>query len=106
MKNFELSDLLKQAAAQDARYLEFLRVPSLSLGIYILAAGSTDEQSPHKQDEVYYVLRGKAKLQVESEVRPVQSGSIAFVAAHDKHKFIEIEEDLSLLVFFAPAEED
>ncbi len=106
MKNFDLAILLKQAAAQDARYLEFLRVPSMSVGIYTLAAGSTDEQSPHKQDEVYYVLSGKAKLQVESEVQPLQSGSIAFVAAHDKHKFIEIEEDLSLLVLFAPAESD
>jgi len=78
----------------------------MSLGIYTLAAGSTDGQRPHKQDEVYYVLSGKAKLQVESKTHPVQPGSIAFVAAHDKHKFIEIEEDLSLLVFFAPAESD
>jgi quercetin dioxygenase-like cupin family protein len=106
MKNFELSALLKQAAAQDARYLEFLRAPSMSLGIYTLAAGSVDMQSPHTQDEVYYVLAGKAKLQVENEVQAVQSGSIVFVAAHDKHKFIEIEEDLTILVFFAPAEED
>lgn len=104
--NFELSDLLKQAAAKDTRYLEFLSVPSMSLGIYTLPAGSTDMQNPHKQDEVYYVLSGKARLQVEGEVQPVQTGSIAFVAAHDKHKFIEIEEDLSLLVFFAPAESD
>ncbi len=78
----------------------------MSLGIYSLAAGSVDLQSSHKQDEVYYVLAGKAKLQVKNEARPVQTGSIAFVAAHDKHKFIEIEEDLTLLVFFAPAEED
>lgn len=104
MKNFELSDLLQQAKHQ--RYFEFLRVPSLSLGIYTLTAGSTDMQNPHKQDEVYYILSGRAKLQVESEVQLVQAGSIAFVAAHDKHKFIEIEEDLSLLVFFAPTESD
>lgn len=102
MKNFELGDLLQQAKGE--RYLEFLRLPSMSLGIYTLAAGSTDMQNPHKQDEVYYVLSGKAKLQVEGEVQSVQAGSIAFVAAHEKHKFVEIEEDLSLLVFFAPAE--
>lgn len=104
METFDLNKLLQQAAEHDGRYLEFLRRPSMSLGIYTLPAGATDGQSPHKQDEVYYVVSGKGKLRVEDEVQPAEPGGILFVAAHAKHKFIEIEEQLTLLVFFAPAE--
>lgn len=104
MRSFDLAALLAQAAASDQRYLEFLRVPSLSLGLYTLPAGGEDLQSPHKQDEVYYVIRGKAVLRVEGEQQPALPGGLLFVPAHAEHKFIEIEEELSLLVFFAPAE--
>jgi len=106
MQAFEVNDLIHQASEQNKRSLEFLRVPSMSLGIYRLAAGEPDPQSPHKQDEVYYVLSGKAKLQEESRLQPVQSGSILFVAAGAVHKFVDIEADLDLLVFFAPAKQN
>jgi quercetin dioxygenase-like cupin family protein len=104
METFSLNQLLQTAAAHDRRYLEFLRKPSMSLGIYTLPAGASDGQSPHMQDEVYYVVRGKGNLRVESETQPAEPGAILFVAAGAKHKFIEIEEELTLLVFFAPAE--
>ena len=106
MQAFEVNDLIHQASEQNKRSLEFLRVPPMSLGIYRLAAGEPDPQSPHKQDEVYYVLSGKAKLQEESRLQPVQTGSILFVAAGAVHKFVDIEADLDLLVFFAPAKQN
>lgn len=104
MRSFDLAALLAQAASSDQRYLEFLRAPSMSLGIYTLPAGSEDLQSPHNQDEVYYVIAGKAVLSVEDEQQLAVPGALLFVPAHAEHKFIEIEEELSLLVFFAPAE--
>ena len=42
-------------------YLEFLNVSALNCGVYFLAAGSTDMQSPHDDDEVYLVLSGRAR---------------------------------------------
>jgi mannose-6-phosphate isomerase-like protein (cupin superfamily) len=104
MLAFELSELLDQAAAEDQSYLEFLRVPDLSVGLYQLAAGTADPQNPHLEDEVYYVVAGRATIQVGKEMRPVQAGSIVYVAAEVPHKFLDIEEDLVILVFFAPAE--
>lgn len=104
MRSFNLQDLLVDAAGSDQRYFEFLRVPSLSMGLYTLAAGSEDLQNPHNQDEVYYVIRGKAILRVDTQEQPARPGSLLFVPAHAPHKFIHIEEDLQLLVFFAPAE--
>lgn len=104
MQAFELRDLMEQAAAGSQRYLEFLRVPDLSVGVYRLAAGEADPQNPHLEDEVYYVVAGLATIQVGKEMRPVQAGSIVYVAAEVPHKFLDIEEDLQILVFFAPAE--
>jgi mannose-6-phosphate isomerase-like protein (cupin superfamily) len=104
MQAYEIQDLLNQHSAAGKLYLEFLRVPSMSMGLYLLKAGAEDPQKPHNEDEIYYVLSGRGKIHVAGEDRDVQSGSIVFVKAHDVHRFHSITEDLQLLVFFAPAE--
>jgi mannose-6-phosphate isomerase-like protein (cupin superfamily) len=100
-KVFELDDLLKKKREISPPYHEFLRVPSLSCGIYTLAAGSKDLQSPHDEDEVYYVISGKARLRVGDDEHTARPGSILYVKATSEHSFFEIEEDITLLVFFA-----
>jgi mannose-6-phosphate isomerase-like protein (cupin superfamily) len=93
----------QMAAAQNERFGEFFRIPAMSFEIYKLPAGGIDPQNPHQEDEAYYVVSGKAKIQVEGQIQSVAAGSLIFVAASARHKFIDIEEDLALLVFFAPA---
>ena len=104
MQVFELTQLISQREASSKLYLEFLKVPDLSMGLYILPAGGTDPQSPHTEDEVYYVVSGKAKILVAEEERDVQAGSIVYVEKNVAHRFYSIEEELAVLVFFAPAE--
>jgi mannose-6-phosphate isomerase-like protein (cupin superfamily) len=104
MRNFKIGDVLEQSMAFDQSYFEFLRVPTMSLGIYRLPAGSQDMQEPHKQDEVYYIQQGRAEIEVEGDSLLVGPGNIIFVPAFAKHRFKEISEDLEVLVFFAPAE--
>jgi mannose-6-phosphate isomerase-like protein (cupin superfamily) len=104
MEAFQIGPLIEQQSQAGKAYLEFLRVPSLSMGVYRLPADGVDPQSPHTEDEVYYVVSGKAQLQVGAEDRSVGAGSIVFVAAHVPHRFHSIAEDLTVLVFFAPAE--
>ncbi len=104
MQAFETSQLVEEQARTQARYLEFLRVPDLSMGLYVLKAGAADTQSPHDEDEIYVVASGRAKVRVGEEDRVVQPGSIVYVAKHVPHKFHDISEELRLLVFFAPAE--
>ncbi len=100
-KTFGIAQLIEKQKNSGTPYLEFLRVPSLSSGIYTLRAGSKDLQSPHDEDEVYFVLDGKARVRVGDEERDVGRGSILYVSATSDHSFIEIEEDTTLLVFFA-----
>ena len=85
-------------------YREFLRVPAMSAGLYVLAAGSTDPQRPHHEDEMYYVVRGRGRFKAGGEDREVSAGSVIYVAAEVEHRFYDIEEEIVVLVFFAPAE--
>jgi quercetin dioxygenase-like cupin family protein len=104
MHAYELSQLLTQQQQSGRLYLEFLRVPSLSMGLYVLPAGAKDPQQPHSEDEVYYIAAGQGNIRVGEEDRAVQAGSVVFVAAGVQHYFHNITADLHLLVFFAPAE--
>jgi mannose-6-phosphate isomerase-like protein (cupin superfamily) len=100
----EYEDVEAERAAGGRLYHEFLRVPDLSAGIYVLEAGATDPQSPHTEDELYYVIAGRALVTVGVETRPVVPGSLVFVAAGDPHRFHDIDVRLELLVAFGPAE--
>ena len=104
MQAFELAKLISQRESTNKLYFEFLKVTDLSLGLYILPAGGTDPQSPHTEDEVYFIVMGKAKIKVADEDRAVQAGSIVYVAKNVEHRFHSIEDELTVLVFFAPAE--
>ncbi len=104
MQAYELTQLITQRADANTPYLEFLKVPDLSMGLYVLPTGGTDPQSPHTEDEVYYVVSGKALIKVGDKDRAVQAGSIVYVAKNVEHRFHSIEEELTVIVFFAPAE--
>jgi quercetin dioxygenase-like cupin family protein len=101
---YHISELERQRTQTGKRYLEFLRVPAMSAGVYTLPAGGGDPQSPHQEDELYYVVRGKARMKAGAQDEVVKQGSVIFVAAGVQHRFYEISEELVLLVFFAPAE--
>lgn len=97
-------DLLNQQRQSGKRYLEFLNSGALSMGLYVLPAGSTDTQQPHTEDEVYYVTEGRGRFVQSGEDSPVGPGDIIYVPANVDHRFHSIIEDLKVLVFFAPAE--
>lgn len=100
---FAIEKVLAQLTS-DHRYKELFRVPAMSAGVYVLPADASDGQSPHKEDEIYYAVRGRAKIRIGDNEHSVQPGSVIFVEAHAEHRFFDIEEELVLLVVFAPAE--
>ncbi len=100
---FDLDDVRDRLSGQAVEYLEFLNVPALNCGIYFLSAGSTDMQAPHDDDEVYFVLSGRARMRLGDEERAVGPGSLLYVSATTEHSFFQIEEDMTLLVIFASA---
>jgi mannose-6-phosphate isomerase-like protein (cupin superfamily) len=101
---YEVDAIDQQRGQSRKLYREFLRVPAMSAGLYVLPAASTDPQQPHHQDEMYYVVRGQARFKAGEEDRAVSAGSLIYVPAEVEHRFYEILEELAVLVFFAPAE--
>ncbi|OGS48856.1 MAG: cupin [Euryarchaeota archaeon RBG_16_68_13] len=104
MEASELAKLVSEAKARGKLYHEFLRVADLSAGVYVLPAGGRDPQSPHTEDEIYFVARGRATIRVGDEELRVGPGSVVFVKANVEHAFHDIEEELRVFVLFAPAE--
>lgn len=76
----------------------------MSAGLYVLAKGANDLQRPHHEDEMYYVVKGRARFKAGVEDQQVSAGSVLYVAAEVEHRFYDVEEELQVLVFFAPAE--
>jgi len=103
---FDIDELFRQRSDKGKQYLEFLRVPAMSAGVYVLPKGGTDPQRPHREEEMYYVVRGRARMQIGSENADVHAGSAIFVEAEAEHRFYDIQEELEILVFFAPAEQE
>lgn len=85
-------------------WVEHLRVRDLSVGTYSIPSGGFDTQEPHTEDEVYVVVRGRGKLETPTETAEVVPGTIIYVPAGESHRFVDIVEDLVVLVLFAPAE--
>lgn len=98
---FHIDDVRAERTGHGRPWQEFLRVPDLFSGLYEIPAGGEDAQRPHDADEVYYVVAGRATLTVGTERIPVRPGAIVYVAKNEDHRFIDITEDLSVLVFFA-----
>ncbi|HOY12292.1 MAG TPA: cupin domain-containing protein [Saprospiraceae bacterium] len=103
-QHVNLSEIIQEIGQVPRKYHEFIRTKDLSTGIYKIAVGQTDIQTPHAEDEVYYIIQGKSKFIHGSAVLEVKSGDFLFVAATVEHRFIDVEEDMIVLVFFGPAE--
>ncbi|HEY4613340.1 MAG TPA: cupin domain-containing protein [Bacteroidota bacterium] len=100
---FGLDDVNVKRTEMKRPYREFLRTPTLFAGLYVLPAGGEDRQQPHKKDEVYHIVSGKAVLKVGEDNCPVKAGSVVYVRAEIPHNFHTIEQELTVLVFFSTA---
>jgi mannose-6-phosphate isomerase-like protein (cupin superfamily) len=98
---YSLGKALAEREKSARAVYNIMRVPSMRLLIYALAAGEEDKQTPHEEDEIYYVVKGKATLRVEDQEFPVEPGALLYVPAHAVHKFHSITEAIDTLVFFS-----
>lgn len=97
---FDLKTLTAKVTGSEPRFHEFLRVPTLACAVYRLPAGARDMQAPHLEDEVYFVVSGRARLRIDGQEREVTAGNILYVRATSEHSFFAIEEDLTLIAIF------
>jgi mannose-6-phosphate isomerase-like protein (cupin superfamily) len=84
-------------------FTQQLTVPDMSVGTYCIPASGVDDQTPHTEDEIYVVTMGRARLVTPTGSMPVARGDVVFVPAGEPHQFVDVIEDLALIVVFAPA---
>ena len=101
-QSFSLNAVEKAQSSSAAAYREFLRRPGFSMGMYLLPAGGQDAQHPHSADEVYIIQHGQAQLEVEGEIIDAGPGDVISVDRGRDHHFLNITEDLAVLVVFSP----
>ncbi len=97
---FQLGEAMREMARDKVGLKELLHTKSLSCVLYHFPAHSTDMQTAHEEDELYYVIKGKARLRVGEEQHVVQEGTLMYVHAACDHAFFDIEEDLTTLAFY------
>ncbi len=102
--SWSIEELREHHAARGRPYDEVLRVAALSVGVYRLSAGESDQQAPHREDEVYVVLTGRGSIEMGEDRVQVAAGSVVYVPRGMRHRFVDITEDLDVLVVFAPPE--
>ena len=100
-ETFELNELSNKRANTDRPWLQFIDKPSMRMGLYELPASGTDNQTPHLLDEVYYVVEGSGTLEAADDKYAATPGSLIYVKAHVPHRFVDIKEDLKVLVIFS-----
>lgn len=100
-RSFDLDELLQQRAARGVVWLPFLDEPAMRAGIYHVPAGGDDRQSPHDDDEVYWVSSGAARMTIDDQEFEVAEGDVIYVGAGVTHRFHDVSSDLDLVVVFS-----
>ena len=96
---FDVLHVAQRLSAGNGGYEIVHESPGLEIGVYVLVAPEPDRQQPHEDDEVYVVLEGSGRLEVEGEQTDLRDGDAVFVPAGADHRFTGYEH-LSVLVVF------
>ena len=80
------------------RFVRALAHASMSVELY--APIGTDPQSPHSQDELYFVISGSGEFVNGDERMNFSQGSAFFVPAGQAHRFENFSTDFATWVVF------
>jgi mannose-6-phosphate isomerase-like protein (cupin superfamily) len=71
-----------------------------TLQVKMYAPRGKDEQTPHKQDEVYVIARGSGRFAIAREEVSFGPGDFLFAPAGVPHRFLNFTNDFATWVFF------
>ncbi len=81
------------------------RLSSLVLGtpdieVRYYAPKGADNQTPHDQDELYFVISGSGTFERGAEKVAFAAGDVLFAAAHEPHRFSNFSDNFATWVLF------
>jgi mannose-6-phosphate isomerase-like protein (cupin superfamily) len=71
-----------------------------SMTIEYFAPQEVDTQTPHKQDEIYAIIKGHSSFYRDNERISCKKGDIIFVPAGMEHHFENFSDDFATWVIF------
>ena len=74
-----------------------------TMSVEVFAPRGVDLQTPHTQDELYFVQRGTGEIVINGQRFDAAAGDAFFVAAHVEHRFENFSADfVTWVVFYGP----
>ena len=98
--DFDLSTYLEKIKTGSSYFHTFINRDSLAAGVLVLQSGEEDMQTPHENDEVYYIISGNGFLKIKDKDYKVSKDKLFFVAKNVEHCFHGNTKELKVLYFF------
>jgi mannose-6-phosphate isomerase-like protein (cupin superfamily) len=98
MAKIALHDALRTLSNANEKSTRFLERQEFDVGLY--RPGASDDQTPHKRDEIYVITSGTGTFVCGSECYTFQPGDAFFVEAGVEHRFENFTEEFSSWVIF------
>ena len=71
-----------------------------SMSVEAFAPNELDRQSPHQQDELYFIQHGSGTLTIDGTAHACTAGDAFFVATGQPHRFSNFTRDFATWVVF------
>ena len=71
-----------------------------NITLILYAPHAEDKQTPHDQDEYYFVASGSGQIDIEGELTALVTGDAIFVPAHAQHHFLGCTGDFTCWALF------
>mgnify|MGYP000724635382 FL=1 len=98
MSHVSTADLIERLEQEDTNYVEVLTEDSLS--VELAQYPNPEPKTPHKTDELYFVISGSGMVQVGNERYAVDEGDVVYVKQGVEHDFFDIDDEITALVIF------
>jgi mannose-6-phosphate isomerase-like protein (cupin superfamily) len=98
MSHVSTADLIERLEQEDTDYVEVLTEDSLS--VELAQYPNPEPKTPHKTDELYFIISGSGTVQVGDERYAVDEGDVVYVKQGVEHDFFDIDDEITALVIF------
>lgn len=71
-----------------------------TMSVEIYAPKGVDPQTPHSQDELYFIQSGRGRFRLGQDIHSFEPGTCFFVPANREHRFESFTADFATWVVF------
>ena len=103
MSHVSTDELLDQLRREERHYGEVLSEESMS--VELARYPNPEPKTPHKEDQLYYIISGSGTASVGAETFTIEEGDVVYVEKGVQHDFYDIDDEMVALIVFAGSEE-